>query len=616
MRESEAVFDWRGRAACRVVTDALRCVAGLALVFALGAVGVRAQGDGARKGSIVEREAAMSAQRRARRVAAVDSSKKKESGGAKAEGGAKAKDAAVTATEETTTEEVATEKATTEKGATAVAPQASASETEIEDGPPAPADEGSAKGDRLGRLRAQIENAKGEMERARLQRTLVDYLVALDRRKEAIEELRLMARGERFDPVGFYNIGNALARMGDTEAAIEAYRKAVEQRRGHYARALNNLGVVLLRQGRWDEAEAALKAALTQEAYRYPEASYNLGRLYSLRGEAALAMREWNRALAQQPDHADAVLALARAYSEDGNPQKAVALIDAFLARRGVNKDLVAARREIMYGAEWDEAATPVAKPASPANAETKPASPSQPANAAGGSPVNVKTGASRSSGNGSGAGAKPSSGAATNNGASDAKAKAAEKNSRGSAPAALRPLAVDRETYDLLERARAAREAGKDLEAVSFYNRVLGRRGGFFPPANLEISFVLAGLDRHAEAIASLQQLVSREGERYPIAYFHLGRQYEALGQFGSAAEAYGRAAAAYGEREPQFLLDLSRVRQKEGNLSAALAALEEYARLGERSGRTTSWVTERIAELRRQQNAATAETPAARKP
>ncbi len=618
MRESEAVLNWRGRAARRVLGEALRCVAGLALAFALGAIGVRAQSDGARPTSMVEREAALSAQRRARRVAAVDSSKKKDGGVVKTEDGAKAKGSASSATEKAATEKAATDKAETEKAATAISPKAAASEIEIEDEPPAIEDEGLAKGDRLSTLRSQIENAKSEIERVRLQRTLVDYLVALNRKQEAIEELRLMMRGERFDPVGFYNIGNALARMGDTGAAIEAYRKAIEQRRGHYARALNNLGVVLLRQGRWDEAEVALKGALTQEAYRYPEASYNLGRLYSLRGEAALAMREWNRVLAQKPDHADAALALARAYAEDGNPEKAIALIDAFNARRGINKDLEAARREIMYGAEMDEARTCEAttygtKPVSLVNVETKPVSLEKPANATSGALVNVKTGATRSS-SGSSAGAKPSASAATNNVGSDA--KAGEKNSRSGASASLRPLAVDRETYDLLERARAAREAGKDLEAVSFYNRVLGRRGGFFPPANLEISFVLAGLDRHAEAIASLQQLVSREGARYPIAYFHLGRQYEALGQFGSAADAYGRAAAAYGEREPQFLLDLSRVRQKEGNLSAALAALEEYARLSERAGRSSQWVQERIAELRRQQNAATEQMPAARKP
>jgi tetratricopeptide (TPR) repeat protein len=196
-----------------------------------------------------------------------------------------------------------------------------------------------------------------------------------------------------------------------------------------------------------------------------------------------------------------------------------------------------------------------------------------------------------------------------TNNGAGAVKTKATETGSRASASNALRTLSVDRETYDLLERARAAREAGSNLEAVNFYNRVLARRGGLFPPANLEASFVLSELNRHEEAIASLQKLIAKDGARYPIAYFHLGRQYEALGQLAAAANAYSRAAAAYREKEPQFLLDVSRVREKEGNIEAALAAMEEYARVSGQRGRTPEWTAERIAALR-QKKAAPATT------
>jgi tetratricopeptide (TPR) repeat protein len=518
----------------------LSCAIGLVLALALGAGSLRAQ---------------ESRQVRARRVAAGDSSVKKD-------------DAPTIAATETTAPAGTTK---------------AADDIETEDEPPA-IEEKAGKVDRLSTLRAQIKDAKTNAQRARLQRTLVDYLVALNQKGEAIEELRLMMKEERFDPVGFYNIGNALARLGETETAINAYRKAIEQRQGNYARALNNLGVVLLRQGRWEEAQEALKSALKQEAYRYPEASYNLGRLHSLRGEAALAMREWNRVLALQPSHEDAALALARALAEDGNPQRALAIIDAFNARNGANKELSAARREILYGVEGgdEEAGAREMKAAA------------QPANASS-SASNILTTK------------------ATGNGASALKAKTTERNERAAASSSLRSLTVDRETYDLLERARAAREAGESEEAVDLYNRVLLRRGGFLPPANLEVSFVLASLNRHEEAIASLQKLVAREGARYPIAYYHLGRRYEMLGRLGAAVEAYSRAAAAYGETEPQFLLDVSRVREKEGNIEAALAAMEEYARITERRGRTPEWVAERISLLRQKQTAATAQPQAA---
>jgi tetratricopeptide (TPR) repeat protein len=138
--------------------------------------------------------------------------------------------------------------------------------SEVNSAQPTADDKGA---DRLSVLRAQIEDAKTDDERARLQRTLVDYLVALNKRGEAIDELRAWSRAERLDPIGFYNLGNALARLGDTDTAIEAYRKAIKQRHGNYTRALNNLGVVLLRQGRWDEAQEALLSALRLENFRY-----------------------------------------------------------------------------------------------------------------------------------------------------------------------------------------------------------------------------------------------------------------------------------------------------------------------------------------------------------
>src|ERR1051325_2506900 len=191
------------------------------------------------------------------------------------------------------------------------------------------------KPDRIGVLRAQIREAKDATQRARLQRTLVDYLVALNRKSEAIAELRAMVRESRVDAVGLYNLGNALARLGEGDAAIDAYRKAIDQRKGKYPHALNNLGVVLIRQSRWDEALEALQAALKQENMRYGEASYNLGRLYWARNETKQAIDAWTRAL-------------ARALAADGNPERGIAVIDAFVARQGPNKSLIDARNEIL----------------------------------------------------------------------------------------------------------------------------------------------------------------------------------------------------------------------------------------------------------------------------
>jgi tetratricopeptide (TPR) repeat protein len=205
----------------------------------------------------------------------------------------------------------------------------------------------STKPDRVGVLRAQILDAKTEVERVRLQRTLVDYLIALGRPDEAATELRSMLNSENLDAATYYNIGNGLARLGDKQQAVTAYRKAIDARQGSYPRALNNLGVVLLDLGRLDDAYDAFVVAIKQQNFRYAEASYNLGKLYAIRDEADLAISEWTRALSVQPDHVDAAIALARAYAVTGQPGRGLEVIDKTLKRTGANDRLQTVREEI-----------------------------------------------------------------------------------------------------------------------------------------------------------------------------------------------------------------------------------------------------------------------------
>ncbi len=205
----------------------------------------------------------------------------------------------------------------------------------------------NVRGDRVGSLRAQIKAAKTEIERVRLQRTLVDYLVALNRRSEAVAELRSMLGAERLDAASYYNIGNGLARLGEAEHAVAAYRKAIEARQGNYPRALNNMGVMLMKLNRMDEAYDAFVLAVKHQNFRYAEASYNLGKLYAMRDEADLAISEWTRALNVQPDHIDSAVALARAYAVTGQQERALDVIEATIKRTGANERLEAVRDEI-----------------------------------------------------------------------------------------------------------------------------------------------------------------------------------------------------------------------------------------------------------------------------
>ena len=336
-------------------------------------------------------------------------------------------------------------------------------------------------------------------------------LVDTGHRSEALVELYKILNANGFDPVGFYNLGNAFARLGESDAAVRAYKRAIEQRNGGYSRAYNNLGVVLLRDGRWDEAYEAFNTALKLENFRYAEASYNLGRLYAARGQSDLAVREWRRAVAVDPKHSAAAQALAR----------------------GADEDLIVV----------EKAPGVKAVKSSPVSTTAAKAAPS-----------------SRPSGK----------------------------------------LALDQTSFDYLQRARNASERGKMLEAVDNFQRVLNRQGGYFAPANLELGYALLSLKRYDEALAQLLVVSQRDGARYPVSYFHLARLYELKGELKLAEAAFSQALGANVPANSQFLLDLSRVREKQGDFKGALEAMERYVTLVQQQGLKPSWCDERLAELR----------------
>jgi tetratricopeptide (TPR) repeat protein len=368
--------------------------------------------------------------------------------------------------------------------------------------------------DSIEKLREQIAAASMIQDRNRLQLKLAEELVKTGYKTDALTELFQILNGNGFDPIGYYNLGNAFARLGESDSAITAYRRAIEQRKGNYSRAQNNLGVVLLREGRWDEAYDAFNAALRIENFRYAEASYNLGRLYAARGQSDLAVREWRRALVADPKHSAATQAIARGEDEP---------------------EIVVTK------------APPAAKPAKS-------------------SPASVP--------------------------ATTAKVAAA--------PRPAKTLALDQISFDFLQRARAASERGKMQEAIENFRRVLNRQNGYFPPANLELSYALLSLKRYDEAEAQLLQVSQRDGARYPVSYFHLARLYELKGDLKLAEAAFSRVVDAHVPANSQFLLDLSRVREKQGDFKGAVEAMERYVKLTEQQGLKPAWGDQRLAELR----------------
>jgi predicted Zn-dependent protease len=125
-----------------------------------------------------------------------------------------------------------------------------------------------------------------------------------------------------------------------------------------------------------------------------------------------------------------------------------------------------------------------------------------------------------------------------------------------------------------------------------------------------MELGLTLVGLRRNEEAAASLLAVVRREGGRYPLVFYHLGRIYEHMGRVSEAGEAFARAAELAGNESPQFYVDLSRVRELEGRDADALAAAEAYVRAMSSAGEAPGWARARVESLRKKA------APAAPKP
>ena len=419
-------------------------------------------------------------------------------------------------------------------------------------------------------LRARAEAASNPPERARLRLSLAEALAEGGKQAEAVALMRELVSEERFDPPFFYNAGNALARLGESESAAEAYHKAVAQKRGNYARAQNNLGVVLTRLGRWDEAEAALRAALRLENETYAEASYNLGRLHALRGESGLAAAEWERTLRLRPDHGHAAAALARTLAEGGDAEQASAVLDAYEARakaRGVAvpREVEVARGEIVAAANVYEA----------------------------GRVAGLKRTAE--------------GGAKTADAGGGAKTKDALPDSlallRGARASKVAPakFVIEPPAYTYLLNARSARASERPEKAVELYRNAIRAGGGYLAPANLELGLTLIALRRNEEAADTLLAVVREEGGRFPLVFYHLGRIYEYMGRLAEAGEAFARASEMAGGESPQFYIDLSRVREREGRDTEALAAAEAYVSAMSRKGRAPGWAQVRVESLRK---------------
>src|SRR5262249_55564634 len=148
--------------------------------------------------------------------------------------------------------------------------------------------------------------------------------------------------------------------------------------------------------------------------------------------------------------------------------------------------------------------------------------------------------------------------------------------------------------------RARNAAERGGTSEGDEHYRRLLSRNRGYFAPVNLEISYALMSLERTDEAFENQLEDSKRDGGSYPACYYHIAWLYELKGELNLADAAFLQASNLYSPPNVYFLLDLMRVREKQGNFKGALEALERYVALMEQRGKRPGWSDQQLADLR----------------
>ena len=74
----------------------------------------------------------------------------------------------------------------------------------------------------------------------------------------------------------------------------------------------------------------------------------------------------------------------------------------------------------------------------------------------------------------------------------------------------------------------------------------------------------------------------------------------YEQQGDLKQAEALFTRAASSFGLKNTQFLLDVSRVREKQGDFKGALEAMEQYVSAMQKQGQVPSWSDDRLTALR----------------
>ena len=122
---------------------------------------------------------------------------------------------------------------------------------------------------------------------------------------KAIETWKRYLKATHDSPNGYGNLGFCYELSGEWQAAEGAYQKGIaKDPKSQPCRV--NYGLMLARQDRMTDAITQLRAVLTPA-----EVSYNIGSVHEMKGRKEQAKAEYRKALALDPEFADATARLA-----------------------------------------------------------------------------------------------------------------------------------------------------------------------------------------------------------------------------------------------------------------------------------------------------------------
>jgi tetratricopeptide (TPR) repeat protein len=137
-------------------------------------------------------------------------------------------------------------------------------------------------------------------------------------------------------------LGLTLEELGNEEAALGAYRRAIELSERQKLRDPSpylNLGKFLLAKNRYEESLHAFKKAVALDS-RSAEAAFQIGKTLNKLGREADAVKALNQAISNDPDYAEPHYLLSRIFLNQGREEEAGREMRIFqeLQRKGAKR--------------------------------------------------------------------------------------------------------------------------------------------------------------------------------------------------------------------------------------------------------------------------------------